>query len=108
MSAITPARLRALAIIRDHPGIGPSQFAVLMWPNSKGHTRRSHRSSTPAGGAIGAGIKMTAGAFLQRMAKDGLIGAIHGPHGKTDWYVHDAGRKALDGMAALGTDSGHD
>jgi hypothetical protein len=92
----TPARLRALAIIRDNPGIGPTQFARLMWPDSKGHRTRSNRSSTPAGGAVGAGIKMSAGAFLRRLGNDGLIGEIHGPHGKTDWYINEPGRKALE------------
>jgi hypothetical protein len=101
---LTPARRRALQIVRDHPGVGPTPFASFMWPESKGHKTRSRRHATPAGGAVGAGIKMTAGVFLGRLGRDGLITPRHGDHGHTFWYLTEAGRKALDGMAA---DGGH-
>lgn len=71
--SLTPARRRALEVVRDHPELGPSQFALLAWPSSKGHTTRSRRHATPAGGAVGAGIKMTAGAYLRQLERDGLV-----------------------------------
>lgn len=102
---LTPARRRALEIVRDHPGIGPTPFARLMWPDSKGHTTRSHRHATPAGGALGAGIKMRAGVFLGRLTRDGLISARPLSHGRSDYYLSEAGRAALDGMGAPVGDS---
>lgn len=93
---LTPARKRALEIVRSHPGIGPTPFASLMWPNSKGHTTRSHRHATPAGGAVGAGIKMTAGSFLRRLEDSGL-GSVSGYHDyQREYHLSAEGRKALD------------
>lgn len=100
VAALTPARRRALEVLAANPEIGPAQFALLIWPDSPGHERRSHRHSTPAGGAVGAGIKMSAGAFLGRLVKAGLAHRRH-PHPYATWMaeyrISEAGREALRG-----------
>lgn len=101
---LTPARARALVIVRDNPGIGAARFAVKMWPDSTGHARRSHRHATPAGGAVGAGIKMRAGVFLGRLARDGLLaieyrGGCMSYRGSGQYHLSAEGRRALDSMA---------
>lgn len=99
MAALTPPRRRALTIVREHPGIGPTPFASLMWPESKGHTTRSHRHATPAGGAVGAGIKMSAGSFLGRLEADKLIGSVSGHRiYHREYHLTQLGRDLLDNV----------
>lgn len=94
--SLTPARARALTILRDHPRVGPTAFAKLMWPTSKGHTTRSHRRATPAGGAVGAGIKMSAGAFLGRLWDSGLATRSRNGLGRDEFSLSPAGRAELE------------
>lgn len=98
---LTPARLRALAILRDHPGVTAGEFALLMWPDSKGHRKVSRRSSTPAGGAMGAGIKMSAGVFLWRLVRSGLAwsGTTGFASHQNVFSISAAGQKALETAA---------
>jgi hypothetical protein len=84
----TPARARALEILRAHPeGMVANEFGRLMWPDSKGWQTRSRRSSTPAGGSIGAGMQMTSGAFLWRMWRDGLVRQESSRHHQGTWFA---------------------
>lgn len=92
---LSAARRRALTIVAENPRIGATVFARLMWPTSKGHTTRSHRHATPAGGAVGAGIKMRAGVFLNRLADDGLLVRYWNEHRSADYAISDVGRRAL-------------
>jgi hypothetical protein len=92
---LTPARRKALEILDAHPDIPAGFFARRMWPHSKGHTTRSRRHGTPAGGAVGAGIAMTAGAFLGRMRRDGLVRVRSGATAAPLWNLTDKGYRAL-------------
>lgn len=72
-AALSPARQRALDILKAHGPMVAADFARKMWPDSIQWRRRSRRSSTAAGGAVAAGLIMSAGAFLGRMRDAGLV-----------------------------------
>ena len=68
---MTKTRERALELIRQHGEVSAAQFARLFWPNSPGW--KAARRHDRIAGAHGAGLIMSAGAFLGRMEADGLL-----------------------------------
>jgi hypothetical protein len=95
LSKLSPARRRALEIVRDHPGTGGRHFAYLMWPDSPGWTSRSRRSGAGGAGAMAVGIIMRGGTFLAELWKAGLISPEFKAHGATDYRITEAGLDAL-------------
>jgi hypothetical protein len=89
----TPADLRALAVLvaQDRP-ITAGWFARILWSDSNGWDRRSHRHATPAGGAMAVGLKMRAGVTLGRLWRMGY--ASRRGSAPTYWTATEAGRRA--------------
>lgn len=93
---MTPARRRALEVIRARPGIeGGRELAMALWPDSPGWSKRSHRHATPAGGAMATGIVMRAGTFAFALRLDGLVRMETLPHGRYRLFLTEVGREAL-------------
>ena len=69
---MTKPRERALEILREHGPLSAASFARLMWPDSIAWKRTTRRHDGKSG-AYGGAQWMSAGAFLSRMRKDGLV-----------------------------------
>lgn len=69
---LTPPQRRCLEILVKRKRVVPWEMAMEMWPDSPGWNRRSRRSSTPAGGALGATMPMKAATLLWRLHRKGL------------------------------------
>jgi hypothetical protein len=91
---MSPARLRALRIIADEPGIRPREFAKKMWPDSDGWKR--HSRSGPKGAHRGGGMYLTGGAFLGRLNNDGLTYHTNTYQYDTGHALTTAGERALE------------
>lgn len=93
MSNLTPARRRALEILRDYPGIRPLGFAEKMWPDSEGW---SHLTSCgPKGVTRGGGMPQAAGSYLGKLRKDGLV-RNNVSDFNNDYYLTEKGKQALE------------
>lgn len=90
---LTPKARQALEIVRANPGITAGRFAELMWKDSLAH--RKVYNVGQHGAASGVVIKQTAGAFLSRLHKQGLV-----------LYIGRAARLTRTGLAAL--EAGHE
>jgi len=101
---MTPARARALAIIREHGPITPRPFARKMWPDSP--KWEAHTPCGPKGVSKGGGMNLAGGAFLGKLARDGLISRrlVRRSWGTelTGYTLTTAGRKALEEHDAAG------
>lgn len=93
----TPAVLKGLQIIADHPGIRPREFAKKMWPDSPGWKR--HSRSGPNGAHQGGGMYLTGGAFMGRLNNAGLTVHTYAHRFDTGHELTDAGRKMLEDNA---------
>lgn len=72
--------------------MAPREVAKALWPDSPGWGKRSHRGSTPAGGAMGATMPMKAATLLWRLCPH--YTRQRAGHGAC-WTITDAGRRAL-------------
>lgn len=79
---------KALTIISTIEVTHPGQFASLMWPNSPAWKKHGRCGK---GTAAGVGIKLAGGAYLGKLAKQGLIA-----RGATRWQITDAGQTLLE------------
>ena len=69
---LTASQRRGLEILRDHPNLGyPKEFAHLMWPDSPGWNTR--RKCGNYGVHKGGGMYVTAGCYLGRLERLGLV-----------------------------------
>lgn len=68
---ITPLTRRALAIIAEHAPIRPGSFGDLMWPESPARTRSYNCG--PNGATRGLGLDLSAGSYLAKLRRAGLI-----------------------------------
>ena len=66
----TPGTVKALRIIRDNHVYSPDRFAHLMWPESRYWEVRYKCGN---GSHAGRGVVLSAGSFLARLRKQGLI-----------------------------------
>lgn len=74
---ITEKTYKALIIIRDNPEITARYFANLMWPDSPAKNRHSNGGN---GSQKGKGLWLSAGSFLAKLHKQGLL-----RHGGSVW-----------------------
>lgn len=90
---LTDAQVKALTILRDHPGIYPAGFAGLMW----GHLDSFHRPYKCGQKGVHKGLVLyqTAGSWLTKLAKKGLVYYVSVQWGR-EWYISSVGRKALE------------
>lgn len=74
--------IKALEIVRDHPGIRPGNFADLMWPDSDAHLAQHGCGRNGNGVQQGAGINKSAGGYLAKLCKhDYVKNTFNNPHG---------------------------
>ncbi|MBF4459485.1 hypothetical protein [Pseudoclavibacter sp. VKM Ac-2867] len=71
----------------------PAQLARILWPDSAGWKRTSRRSSTPAGGALGATMPMKAATVLWRLRTLHLADLL--PASRNRWEITAKGRASL-------------
>ena len=94
---MTLTQTKALQIIRDHAPIRPGRFADLMWPNSPAHTRSYNCG--PYGATRGSGLVLSAGSYLAKLARAGLIikqtCTINGKYYNAGYVLTDAGLTTL-------------
>jgi len=68
---LTEAQVRALGLLKQYGSLTPSDFAHLMWPDSKGHANYSRHGKGKV--VVGAGIRRSAGGYLSRLARRGFV-----------------------------------
>ena len=89
---LTPARRKALEIIRDHPGIRPRGFAEKMWPDSEAWSH--HTKCGPNGVTRGGGMPLAAGGFLGKLRHAGLVWNDLRNY-NNDYHLTEKGKEAL-------------
>lgn len=67
---MTERRKRALEILKDNPDIGANHFASLFWPDSKAWNKSYN---TGNGATRGKGMWLSAGSYLAKLVKAGLV-----------------------------------
>ena len=93
---IRPATRRALAILREHGPLSPTEFAEKMWPDSPAWEKVY--KCGPYGASRGRAIVRSGGGFLGKLFAAGLVE----PGSRLDrtlWSLSERGRKALAGEA---------
>ena len=68
----TPTTIAALRVVQRHKVTTPAQFANLMWPDSPAH-KRHYKVGNSRGTAQGAALNRSAGAYLGKLKKWGLV-----------------------------------
>jgi len=93
---VTPARLRALTIVRDYGPIRPREFARKMWPDSP--RWKSHTKCGNHGVSRGGGMSLAGGGFLGKLYRDGLVNRKYNDTFRSlgGYYLTDKGHKALE------------
>ena len=90
---LTKKTIQALRILDVEYGreLSAGQFASLMWPNSPAWRKVSN---TGNGATSGKGMWLSAGSYLAKLKKRGLV--VSTIHGSTQvWRISSEGRKAL-------------
>ena len=86
--------LQALRIIREHEPLYPARFARLMWPDSRYWNVNYHCG--PRGSSYGRGLVMSAGSYLWKMQRLGLINRFRRRRAWGDyvheWFITEKGR----------------
>lgn len=67
---MTPFQLKALKLIKKHPGITASRFAELMWPKSDMHKKSSNQGN---GACTGKAAWLAAGSHIGKLRKMYLV-----------------------------------
>lgn len=67
---ISEKTIRALKIVRDHPGITARFFACKMWPDSEAWC---HVINTGHGATSGKGMWLSAGCYLAKLRERKLV-----------------------------------
>jgi len=67
---LTEFQKKALAVIKDKPGIKSKQFAELMWPGSDMHKKVSNQGN---GACKGKAAWLCGGSYLGKLRAAGLI-----------------------------------
>ena len=89
---ISEKTIAALKVIASSDGITPGRFAALAWPDNPHHSRVYNSGR---GAVSGRGLVRSAGGYLGRLYKAGLVRrSIHG--GGWLYYISSAGQKAID------------
>jgi hypothetical protein len=83
---------KALQILADNPGLTASGFASLMWPDSDGWRRVKN---TGHGATRGKGMWLSAGGYLAKLRKIGLVDISISRQGQTTFKLTSEGRKLL-------------
>ena len=98
---LTKAQHRALNIVKKNPGITPSAFAKLMWPDSKcwNHSVKCG----PKGSTRGGGMPLAAGGYLGRLYRAGLIELGFSRIGQSKYYISGLGLSLLSSSSQDGT-----
>lgn len=100
---MTPTTVRILTFLRDvsrEDGATGRMVARMLWPDSPAW----RRMSAGWNGAEGKTMPAHAGALCWRLQKQGLVRTRFDDMSRTLFYISDAGRKALDSMAAEARD----
>lgn len=86
---ITEKTYKALCIVRDCPNVRAKGFARLMWPDSPAQNRSSNGGN---GNQQGKGLWLSAGSYLAKLKKRGLVG-----RGEDTWshILTEKGREAI-------------
>ena len=71
VTCLTPQMFRALSIIKHHGPVQPKAFAHAMWPQSPSWGQRT--ACGPNGVSIGLCMAISAGGYLGKLAKRGMI-----------------------------------
>lgn len=69
---VSPVTIKALKLVCDHGPVAPAKFAELMWPDSPAWNR-VYTVGNKGGAVRGRGILRSAGSYLGKLRKAGLV-----------------------------------
>ncbi len=90
---LTPQQRKALKILQEHGPLTPRRFAKLMWPDSPGWDVMTNCGQY--GVTRGGCMNLSAGAYLGKLRKKGLVQTPAKPHSQNVFTITPLGRQEL-------------
>lgn len=91
---LTPKQAKALAVLRDHPGITANGFATLYFTDPSQESLFTAVSNQGNGACAGKKAWLCAGSLLGKLAKKGLVRRDYGS-GTGRFYLTNEGENKL-------------